>query len=369
MDITFSDEHEELRRTIRQFLEAESDEQAVRAAMATERGHDPKLWQRMAQELGLAGLVVPEAYGGAGMGPVEALVAYEEMGRALVCAPALSGLFAANALLAIADEAEREALLPGIAAGTTLATVAHVDGGGRWDLSIVSNEARREGDRWLLDGAWRYVLDGHVADQILVVARAGAELGLFCIDGNAAGVTRKPLPGLDLTRKLADIQLAGVTARRLGTGDARPGLERALWLTLAALVAEQTGGAARCLELATTYAKSRYQFGRPIGSFQAIKHHCADLLVRVELMKSAAYHASFVAASGEGDLESAVRIAKSFCSEAYFEAAAETIQIHGGMGFTWEHPAHLYLKRAKSSEFLFGSPISHRERLADRLAL
>ncbi|MEZ4293235.1 MAG: acyl-CoA dehydrogenase family protein [Myxococcota bacterium] len=369
MDFTFSDEHEELRRTIRQFLAAESDEQAVRTAMATERGHDPKLWERMAQALGLAGLIVPEQYGGAGMGPIEVFVAFEEMGRALVCAPALAGLFAANAILAVADEQEREALLPGIAAGTTLATVGHVDGGGSWDLSIVANEARRDGNRWHLDGSWRYVLDGHVADRLLLVARVPEGLGLFCVEGDASGLARKALPGLDLTRRLADVRCEGVMARRIGEGDARPRLEQALWRTLAALVAEQTGAAARCLELATDYAKSRYQFGRPIGSFQAIKHHCADLLVEVELMRSAAWHASLVAASGEGDLETAVRQAKSFCSEAGFAVAAQTIQIHGGMGFTWEHPAHLYLKRAKSSETLFGSPLQHRERIAERLGL
>jgi len=369
MDFSLSDEHEELRRTIRHFLAAESDEQAVRAAMASERGHDPKLWQRMAQALGLAGLVVPEAYGGAGMGPIEALVAFEEMGRALVCAPALSGLFAAQAILAVAGEAEREALLPGIASGSLLATVAHVDAAGRWDLSGVSNQARREGAGWILDGLWRYVLDGLVADRLLLVARVPEGLGLFCVDGDAAGLARKALPGLDLTRRLADLRCTGVPARRIGAGDARPGLEGALLRAVAALAAEQTGGATRCLELATEHAKSRYQFGRPIGSFQAIKHHCADLLVRVELMKSAAYHASFAAATGEGDLELAVRSAKSFCSEAYFEVAAQTIQIHGGMGFTWEHPAHLYFKRAKSSEILFGSPAQHRERIAERLAL
>ncbi len=369
MDIRFSDEHEELRRTIRQFLSAESGEQAVRAAMATERGHDPKLWQRMAQELGLAGLVVPENFGGAGMGPIEALVAFEEMGRVLVCAPALASHFAANAILAVAGEADQEALLPGIAAGTSLATVAHVDAAGRWDLSIVSNEARREGESWRLDGVWRYVLDGHVADRLLLVARVPDGLGLFLVEGEATGLTRKALPGLDLTRRLAELRCSAVAARRIGEGDARPGLERALQLTIAALVAEQTGGAARCLEIATDYAKSRYQFGRPIGSFQAIKHHCADLLVSVELMRSAAYHASFVAATGEGDLETAVHQAKAWCSEAYFEVAAENIQIHGGMGFTWEYPAHLYLKRAKSSEVLFGSPARHREQIGERLGL
>ena len=369
MDIRFSDEHEELRRTIRQFLAAESGEQAVRAAMASERGHDPKLWQRMVRDLGLAGLVVPEIYGGAGMGPIEALIAFEEMGRSLVCAPALASHFAANAILAVAGEAELEALLPPIAAGTSLATVAHVDAAGRWDLSVVSNEARREGDGWHLDGDWRYVLDGTVADRLLLVARVPEGLGLFLVEGNAAGLTRKALPGLDLTRRLADLRCSGVCASRIGEGDARPGLEQALLLTIAALVAEQTGGAARCLEIATDYAKTRYQFGRPIGSFQAIKHHCADLLVSVELMKSAAYHASFVAATGEGDFETAARQAKSFCSEAYFAVAAENIQIHGGMGFTWEHPAHLYFKRAKSSELLFGSPAQHRERIAERLGL
>jgi alkylation response protein AidB-like acyl-CoA dehydrogenase len=369
MDISFSDEHEELRRTIRQFLALESDEQAVRAAMATERGHDPKLWQRMAQDLGLAGLVVPEAFGGSGVGPIEALVAFEELGRSLACAPALSALFAANAVLAVGDESDREALLPGIAAGASLATVGHVDGSGCWDLSVVSNEARRDGDVWCLDGTWRYVLDGHVADRLLLVARAPEGLGLFCVEGTAVGLTRRALPPLDLTRRLADVRCVGVSAKRIGEGDARAGLEKSILLTIAALVAEQVGGAARCLELATGHAKSRYQFGRPIGSFQAIKHHCADLLVSVEMMKSAAYCASFVAATGEGDLETVVRQAKSYCSEAYFAVAARNIQIHGGMGFTWEHSAHLYLKRAKSSEILFGSPMHHRERIAERLGI
>jgi alkylation response protein AidB-like acyl-CoA dehydrogenase len=369
MDISFDEEHDELRRTIRQFMEAESDEQAVREHMATDRGYDEKLWSRMAEELGLAGLIIPETYGGAGFGYVELLVAFEEMGRALVCAPALSNLFATNAILGVATDAERESLLPGIASGTTLATVAYVDDRERWDLEGVSQTAKGSGDDWKLSGVWNYVLDGHVADQILIVARAEERLGLFCVDGNAAGVERKVLPGLDLTRKLARLELSDVSATRIGEGDATAALENSLALTIAALTAEQLGGAQRCLEMATDYARSRLQFGRPIGSFQAIKHRCADMLVLVEFMKSAGYNACFIAASGEGDLPTAVSMAKSYCSESFFRVAADNIQIHGGMGFTWEHPAHLYFKRAKSGEILFGSPVHHRERLGDKLAL
>ncbi|MCA9506410.1 MAG: acyl-CoA dehydrogenase family protein [Myxococcota bacterium] len=369
MEFTFGEEHEALRNTVRSFLDAESDEAAVRTAMASERGHDPGLWRRMAGEIGLAGLVVPEVHGGAGMGPVEALVVFEELGRSLACVPALSSYFAVNVVLEVGSEADQAKLLPDLASGRALLTVAHVDAGGRWDLGVVSNEARREGEGSLLDGDWRYVLDGHVADRILAVARTSDGLGVFQVEADAPGVSRKALPGLDLTRRLADLRLDRVAARRLGEGDARAGLERAWLRTIAALAAEQTGAAGRCLELATAYAKSRYQFGRPIGSFQAIKHQCADLLVKVELMRSAAWNAAFVAASGEGDLEVAVRMARSYCAEAGFEVAAQALQIHGGMGFTWEHPIHLYLKRAKSSELLFGSAIQHRERLAERLAL
>ena len=370
LDPSFTEEHEALRSTLRAFLAESSDESAVREQMAGERGFDPAVWSRLAEELGLAGLVIPEEHGGAGFGPVELSVAMEEMGRALLCAPYLgTAVFAANALLHCADRATQQELLGGIAAGRTIVSVAHAEPNGRWDLAGVELRARSKNDHAELDGTKCWVLDGHVADVLLVVARDDAGLGLYRVDADAEGLSRSLVPTLDTTRKLARVELAATPARRVGEGDHSAKLELVLARTVAALAAEQVGGAQRCLELSTDYAKTRLQFGRPIGSYQAIKHKCADMLVAVEFAKSAAYAAAFAAeADDEGFLEAAA-LAKATCSEAYFHAAADTIQIHGGMGFTWEHDAHLYFKRAKSSELLFGDPVYHRELLATRLGI
>lgn len=369
-DFSFTEEHEELRATVRAFLQKRSDENAVREHMKSERGFDPDVWSQMAEQLGLAGLIVPEEYGGAGMGYVELLIVMEEMGRALCCSPFLAtGVFATNALLACADETSRKELLVDIAAGRTLATVAHAEPNGRWDLSGVLMTARESEDGFQLDGTKCYVLDGHTADVVLVAARTGEGLSLFRVDAGAAGLTRTPIPELDLTRKLARLDFAKTPATRVSSGDQTQALERVLALTVTALAAEQVGGAQACLEMSTDYAKTRLQFGRPIGSYQAIKHMCADMLVSVEFAKSAAYNACFAAAEDEPDFLETAALAKASCSESYFHAAADTIQIHGGMGFTWEHPAHLYFKRAKASELLFGDAAHHREVLADRIGL
>ncbi len=372
MDLVFTLEHQELRRTLRQFLEDRSDERTVRELMETERGYDPEVWSQMAEQMGLPGLIIPEEYGGAGFGYRELCVVLEEMGRALLCAPYLStAVLATNALLLAGDDSVRSALLPGIASGRTLATLAFVEESGRWDPQGVRMRATQKGDGWLLNGVKTYVLDGHNAELILVAAHADEGLALFSVEASGAeGLVRELLPSLDLTRKLARLEFSATPARRIDAGgDATPVRERVLALGAAARAAEQVGGAQRCLELATDYAKSRIQFGRPIGSFQAIKHRCADMLVEVEFAKSAAYHACFTAASGEGDLVAAASMAKAYCSEAYYHAASENIQIHGGMGFTWDNPARLYFKRAKSDEILFGDPVHHREILAAQLGI
>jgi alkylation response protein AidB-like acyl-CoA dehydrogenase len=369
-DFTFTEEHEELRATVRAFLGKVSDEAAVRREMADERGYDPAVWTQLAEQLGLTGLVIPEPYGGAGFGAVELLVAMEEMGRVLLCAPYLgTAVFAANALLHCADSETREELLPGIAAGRAIVSVAHAEPNGRWDVAGIAMRARAKGDGFELDGAKVWVLDGHVADTLLVVARADDGLGLFRVDAAAEGVARALVPTLDTTRKLARIDLAATPARRVGRGDQTANFERVLALVATALAAEQVGGAQRCLEMATDYAKTRLQFGRPIGSYQAIKHKLADMLVAVEFAKTAAYAAAFAAAEDDGELPEAAALAKAYCSEAYFHAAAENIQIHGGMGFTWEHPAHLYFKRAKASDLLFGDAAWHRERVAELVGI
>ena len=366
IDFSFSEEHEELRATVRSFLQERSDENAVREQMATERGYDAAVWQQLAEELGLAGLIVPEEYGGAGFGYVELLIVMEEMGRALLCAPFLgTSVFAANALLHCADDTTRKELLVEIAAGRATATVAHAEPNGRWDLEGIEMRATGSGSDYALSGSKAWVLDGHSADVLLVVARSDEGLALFRVDPAAKGVTRSLVPSLDITRKLARVDFDGTPATLISSGDQTEALGRVIALTTAALTAEQMGGAQMCLEMATDYAKTRLQFGRPIGSYQAIKHKCADMLVEVEFGKTAAYAACFGATEGADDLLESVAMAKSYCSEAYFHAAAENIQIHGGMGFTWEHPAHLYFKRAKASELFLGDPAHHREALAE----
>jgi alkylation response protein AidB-like acyl-CoA dehydrogenase len=371
VNFAFSDEQEELRTIVRQFLENKSDEAAVREQMETEQGYDDAVWSQMAEQMGLQGLIIPEAYGGSGYSYVELIVVLEEMGRALLCAPYFSSVvLAANAVIHSDDEDAKQAILPGIASGESVATLAFTEENGKWDESGITMEAAQEGDAWSLSGTKMFVLDGHTADVIVVAARTASGVSLFHIAGDAPGLTRTPLATMDQTRKQAKLEFDNVSATLIGAeGAGWPVMERVLDLTAVALAAEQVGGAQKCLDMAVEYAKDRVQFGRPIGSFQAIKHKCADMLLEVESAKSAAYYAGWCAAELNDELPSVASLAKAYCSEAYFHASAENIQIHGGIGFTWEHPAHLYFKRAKSSELLFGDPTYHRELLAQRIGI
>ncbi len=371
MNFAFSEEQDELRKSVRRFLDDKSPETEVRRLMETTEGYDPEVWTQMAEQLGLQSLIIPEEYGGAGFTYVELVVVLEEMGASLLCAPFFSTVaLGANAILTSGDTQAMERLLPGIAAGETIATLALTEDSGRWDADGVTLAATPSGSSWTLDGVKSFVIDGHVADVILVIARTSAGLSLFEVAGDAAGLTRTALPTMDQTRKQARLEFAGTPATLIGTdGGAEAGLSKTLDLAAVALAAEQVGGAQRCLTSSVEYAKTRIQFGRPIGSFQAIKHKCADMLLEVESAKSAAYYAGWAAAEDSEELPVVASLAKSYCSEAYFHAAAETIQIHGGIGFTWEHPAHLYFKRAKSSELLLGDPSYHRELLAQRIGI
>lgn len=364
----FSDEHGELRRTVRNFLEKESDEKRVRGLMESESGYDATSWSRMAEELGIVGLIASELHGGAGFGMIELAIVAEEMGRVLLCAPYLSSAVLATSTLELAaDEAAQDEILPGLASGKAIGTLAFSESASPWDLSAIAMTAKSNGDAFQLSGEKTYVLDGHIASEILVVARADGELALFRVAGDARGLTREVLPPLDPTRRLAALRFDGTPATRISSGDISGALERALDRTIVALAAEQLGGAQRVLEIATDYAKTRFQFGRPIGSFQVIKHQCADMLIEVEFARSAVYNAAFASEEDPEAASVAARMAKSYCSDAYLHVASRNIQIHGGMGFTWEHSAHLYFKRAKASEVLFGSPGFHRERMAASL--
>jgi alkylation response protein AidB-like acyl-CoA dehydrogenase len=367
----FSEEQEELRTAVRRFLDDKSPSTEVRRLMETTEGYDPAVWSQMANQLGLQALTIPEEYGGAGFGYVELVVVLEEMGRRLLCAPYFSTVaLAANALLTSGDKVAKGDYLPGIASGETIATLAFTEETGRWELDSVTLAATCSGDEWTLDGTKSYVLDGHTANLILVAARTEAGLSLFAIAGDAEGLERTALATMDQTRKQAKLGFSAVKARLVGEdGGAGPGLSKTLDLAAVALAAEQVGGAQCVLDMSVDYAKNRIQFGRPIGSFQAIKHKCADMLLEVESAKSAAYYAGWAAAEDNDELPVTACLAKAYCSEAYFHAAAENIQIHGGIGFTWEHDAHLYFKRAKSSELIFGDPSYHREMLAQRIGI
>ncbi len=372
MGITLTDEQEELRELVRGFLAERAPRESIRRAMESESGYDRAVWQQMAQQLGLHALFVPEPYGGAGYGLPELTVVLEQMGYALLPAPFFSTIaLAAQTLSASGDDDACAAYLPGIAAGELTATVAVCDESGSWRLEDIATTAQcDDSDVWTVSGTKMFVIDGDTADLLLVIARTGGGLGLFAVDGNAEGVIRTRLDALDPTRRLARVDLDGAPARRVGPrGDAEPFLRKALDTASVALGAEQVGGAQACLDMAVDYAKVRVQFDRPIGSFQAIKHKCADMLLDIESAKAAVLYAGSLPADADEEFAVCAALVSECCSTAFTHAAKENIQIHGGIGFTWEHDAHLYLKRAKTSELLFGAPAAHRTRVADLVGI
>jgi alkylation response protein AidB-like acyl-CoA dehydrogenase len=358
-------ELDDLRAAVRQFLRGASPSTTVRQLMATEMGYDERVWRQMACELGLHGIAVPEEWGGAGAGMPELAVVFEEMGAALLCSPFLSTVaLATQAILTSGDRDAMEEFLPTLVDGTSTATLILNGQLDPWDAATVTLTAARDGDGYRVSGDAPLALDGHSVDVLLVAANTPAGISLFAITADSAGVEREPLAGLDRTRKVARIRFDGALGRLIGTdGNAAPGLARTSDLAVVALAAEQVGAAQRCLDMAVAYAKDRIQFGRPIGSFQAIKHRCADVLVSVEGARSAVVHAGEVA--NGPDLAMAAAVAKMTCSDAFLQAALDNMRIHGGIGFTWEHDAHLYVRRAKTTELIFGSPDYHAQRLAD----
>src|ERR1700722_9136024 len=368
IQFAFTDEQEQFRSAVRRFLNDKSPTTEVRRLMATADGYDPQVWRQLSDELGLPGIHIPEQYGGAGFGMVELCIVTEELGRALLCAPFFStAVLAANAVLNAGTEAQKSRLLPDLASGARLATVAVTELNGRWDSSAIELVASPVADGYKLDGIKNYVVDGHVADLLVVAGRlpgtAGdAGLALFTLRADSAGVERRLLESMDCTRKLARIDFRGAHAEPLGNlDDGGKALARTLDQAAIALANEMVGGAQALFDSATDYTKLRVQFGRTIGSFQAIKHKCADLLLEVELAKSAAYYAAQAAAIEDPEWPALASLAKASASEAYLQTAIATIQLHGGIGFTWDNDTHLWFKRAKSSEVFFGQPSYHRE--------
>lgn len=373
MKFSFSNEQEQFRTMLRRFLSEKSPVSEVRRLMATEQGWERDAWRKLNSDLGLSAVHIPEAYGGQGFGFVELCIVMEEMGRALLCGPYFSSVvLAANAILNAGSEDQKQALLPGIAAGETVATLAFTEENGRWDSSGVTVTAKAQGDGYRLDGVKSFVLDGHTADLIVVLARkpgtSGDEgLSFFTVRGDAKGLERRLLKSVDTTRKLALLKFNSVEADLLGeAGAAAAPFARTLDQAAVCLANEMVGGADHLRQSALDYVSMRMQFGRPISGFQAIKHKCADMLVDVELAKAAAYYAAETAAEEAADLPAIASLAKACASDAFIQTAKETIQLHGGIGFTWDNDTHLWYKRAKSSEVFLGSPKYHRELLMQR---
>ena len=380
MEFAFTDEQEMIRDTAAAFLAEVSDSEAIRRAMDTEQGYDSELWSRICGEMYWQAIHIPEAYGGMGLGYVEVVAMMEQMGRYLLCAPFFSTVcLAANALLLAGNEEQKTQWLGQLCAGELTATLAFNGGSSDWDAGSVSATWRREGDSYVLNGDYRYVIDGHSADLLIVAAREEGTSGeqgisLFLLPADTAGVSRQWLPSMDQARKQAAVQLDGVVmpggALMGESGQAWTALAQVIDLATIALAAEQVGGCQQLLDMTVEYTGERVQFGRTIASFQAVKHKAADMMLKTEVARSAVYYGACVAQEAleggplAGELAEAASVAKSYCSDAYFSIAGDSIQLFGGVGFTWEYDVHLYFKRAKSSEHLLGNGALHRERLA-----
>ncbi len=370
MKFSFTDEQQEFRSVLRRFLEDKSPTTEVRRLMETEEGCDAEVWQQLSKELGLTAIHIPESYGGQGFGIGELAIAVEEMGRALLCAPYFaSTVMAATAILKSGSEDQKQHLLPDIAAGETIATLAIAEESGVWSPGGVAMTAKQAGGGYRINGVKSFVLDGHTADLAVVVARREGSSGddglsFFTVACGAAGFERTSLESMDPTRKLARLSFEDVEASLLGEeGGAAGPLGETLDVAAICLANEMVGGAERLRESAVEYANMRVQFGRAIGSFQSLKHKLADMLLEVELAKSAAYYAAAAADENNDDVSAIASLAKAAAADAYMQTAVHTVQIHGGIGFTWDNDTHLWFKRAKSSEVFLGGAAYHRERL------
>jgi len=364
----FSDQQEDLRVSFRRLLVEKAPSETVRRVIQQDPGYDHALWMQFA-ELGVAGLGIPEQFGGSGGGVPELIVIAEEMGRVLVPSPWFStNVLAAHAVLAAEDSAAASELLPDLCNGRITATVALAEQGGEWRHPSSSMRATPAGDRYRISGVTTYVSDGCASDLVVCVADTAAGRSLFVVPVDDVGVLRRPLSSLDLTRRMAEVTFDEAPGRLVGSdGAADQVVNRVTALAALVLAGEATGGAARCLDTAVDYAKMRVQFGRSIGSFQAIKHLCAEGLVDVESARSALYRAMWALHERETSAGMLIHLAKALCCDTYMSAAIDNIQVHGGVGFTWEHDAHLHYRRAQVTRLLFDDPTSHRDRLMTHL--
>lgn len=365
-EFVFSDEQQELRTAVRKFCADNFDEQSVRRLMEATPPFDARAWQRLGSELGVLGLSVSEDDGGAGGTLVDQAVAVEQLGASLACGPVFGTVFLAiPALVAASAGPVRDELLAELVEGRKTAAFAAPEHACEFDPTAVTITAVDAGDGYTVSGVLDRVVDGGAADVLLVAAAGADGVALFVVDASDTGVERTGLVTLDLTRPQASIRLVNAPARLVsGPAEAERVITHALHVGATLLAVEQVGVAAHLLDLAVDYAKTRLQFGRPIGSFQAVKHRLADMLVDAEHARSTAFHAAWALADGSDDAALAASIAQATCSAAAARIAADTIQVLGGIGFTWEHQTHLYFKRATTDAALLGSAEQHRDRVA-----
>ncbi|MFQ3324493.1 MAG: alkylation response protein AidB-like acyl-CoA dehydrogenase [Pseudomonadales bacterium] len=383
MNFSFTEEQKMIIDTADSFLADISTSSAIRSAMETPLGYDKGIWTRICEEMAWPAMHIPEEFGGLGLGGVELVAVLEQMGRYQLCSPFLSSAcMATNALLIAGESHQCAEYLPQICNGELTATLAYAGLNGGHDSSAITATIIKRDNNFVLNGNYRYVVDGDSSELLIVAVRdpksvANEGVSLFCLSRDALGVKTKWLPTIDQTRKQAEITLTNVTlgadALMGAEGDGWHQLEKVLDLATIAVAAEQAGGAQQVLDMTVAYTKERQQFGRPIAGFQAVKHQAADMMVAAESAKSVVYYAACVAHEAihggplAADLNEAASIAKAQCSDAFFTNASTAIQLHGGVGFTWEYDVHLYFKRAKSSEILLGNANYHRERLAKKL--
>lgn len=381
MNFGFNDEQEMLRNSARSFLEKECPSDFVRKMLDDTRGYSPEMWAKIA-EMGWTGLMFPETYGGLGLGMVDLVVILEEMGRALLPSPFFpSVVLAGSAILLGGSVSQRKKLLPGIISGESIAAFALTEPGLRMDADGVTLRATgdRKGERFVLNGVKTLVHGAHGSDLLVIAARtrksgkAEQAISLFVVDSNAPGVSVTPLESTDGTRRVAEVKLRNVKLDKsalLGKKNAGwPVIQKVLDRGVVAICAEQIGLAEKCLEMTVEYAKTRVQFGKPIGTFQGIKHPCAEMLLALESSKSGVYYAAWAIDNAPREAHLAASVAKSYAGEAGYRIAARCLQLHGGIGFTWEHDLHLYFKRAKMTELTFGDGTHHREEIARGIGL
>ncbi len=370
MEFELSDEQLEFQKSLRRMISDRSPIKSIREVVKTEAGWDEGLWQQFSEQAGLPALLVPEEYDGAGATLVEAMIAMEELGRGIVPSPFFATTaFGVVPILTFGSDAQKQELLPSIAAGEITVTTALTEPSGNWGPDGVEMVSAGTGATVTLSGTKSFVIDGHTADKIIVVAKTGDQYGLYVVDGDASGLTRTKQTTLDLTRPMATLEFKNVPATALGEPGSWDRISHVLDVAATLLAAEMVGAMEASMTMAVEYAKVRNQFSRAIGSFQGIKHRLSEMAVEVDTARAATWYAAYAGAEGQDDFATAALVAKATAAAGFAFTASWTVQVHGGIGFTWDHDAQLYYRKAKSTELLLGSTTDTWLELADRIGV